>query len=193
MTRSQLDRCFAVRCALPGRGGDGGVDLGAQAFGAAGDLLEGLARERQHGAAGKGGEGDVPLPRLAGEAFGPDVVTVGQHAEGALTAVLALRRLAQLAVGDQHQLIGGAAGLDDRLPRPEVPLFAAARERFQNGAVLVAAQQGQFGQLQRDDPYLRARADELDTAVAQGVCQTPVDAERAPGDVDPWKNLQQPA
>jgi hypothetical protein len=125
--------------------------------------------------------------RLVGE-----VVAVGERLEHGVVAVLAGADLVDLAVGDQDHLVGLVALQGQHVAGLELALDEAAGQDVEDVDVLVAAEQRQLAQLERDDLDLRARVVEGDAAVADRVAQATVEPEHAV-DVDPRQQLEQPA
>ena len=99
------------------------------------------AGQGEQGAGGGGGGGVVPPGVRVQQGVLAEVVAVGEHAEDGLVAVLADASLADLAVRDQVDLVGGRAALDEHLARRELALDEAVGERGQHLLVLEAAQQ----------------------------------------------------
>jgi hypothetical protein len=122
-----------------------------------------------------------------------EVVAVREHRDGDLSTVLALRGLADPAVGDEVDAVCGTAALDEDFARREVALRAAVGEGGEDVRVRESAQQGQLGELPRDHPDRGALLDELDAPVAEGVPQPSVDPVGAAVGLDPGQHAQQPA
>ncbi len=189
----QLDRGLAVPGPLRGDEGTGGCQVGAERAGAGQYGVERAALQGEDGTAGERGQGAVPGARLAGHQLIADEVAVREHTLGDVLVVPAPDRLAQFAVCDQYQPVGGPALLlQDHLAGAEVALLAPVGEGLQHRVVVVAAQQRQLGELQRDDPDLGAGGDELHPAVPECVGQPPVHPEGAARHLHPRQGPQQP-
>ena len=124
---------------------------------------------------------------------GADVVAVGEHAEGRLPAVLAGRRTCAACRARSARAGPRAVRPARSSPPVRSPAVGAVRERFEDRPVVVSAQGRELGQFQGDDPDLGAGGGELDAAVAEGVREAAVHAERATRDLHPRQHLQQPA
>jgi hypothetical protein len=95
-------------------------------------------------------------------------------------------------VGDQDHLVGLVALQGQHVAGLELALDEAAGQDVEDVDVLVAAEQRQLAQLERDHLDLRARVVEGDAAVADRVAQATIEPEHAV-DVDPRQQLEQPA
>ncbi|CAO5191267.1 hypothetical protein FAIPA1_70180 [Frankia sp. AiPs1] len=155
------------------------------------DLVELVAGEHQHGGGGQRAGGELPAQVGLGEDGVAEETAVGNHAEGAVVPVLAGGEALDLAVGDQVHRVGCRTGLDDDVPRRELPLREPVGEGGQRPTA-VPAQRGQFRELPGDHPNLGADGGERDDPVAEQVGQPTVDPVDAAGGLDPGQNPQQP-
>ncbi|GAB3698335.1 hypothetical protein GCM10027597_60630 [Saccharopolyspora tripterygii] len=156
------------------------------------ELLEGSAAQGQDGARGHRLVAGVPLAVLTGEDLGAEVLAVGEHVQHGLVAVLAGADLVDLAVGDEHDLLGGLAGGGDHLAGLELALHEPVGQGAQRGLVVKTAQQREFLQLLGDDADVGSGVAEGDPAVPEGVAQPPVHAVHATGRLHPGQHSQQP-
>ena len=128
-----------------------GLDVRAERLVLGDDLLEDVLFEREHGAGRDGLGGEVPEVVGFEDDLPAEVVAVGPHVDDLVVAVLAGHDLVDLAVGDEHDLVGRRALLDDHVAGLDLLLFELARQRGEPFHVVIAAQERDLAQFGGDD------------------------------------------